>query len=41
MLDLFDFLFLIVELISLVFQIKEHKNNSHTTDVVVIIITKE
>lgn len=40
-LDLFDFLFLTIELISLVFQIKVHKNNSHTTDVVVIIIKKE
>lgn len=41
MLDLFDFLFLTIELISLVFQIKDHKNNSHTTNVVVIIIKKE
>ena len=40
MLDLFDFLFLPIELISLVFQIKDHKNNSHNTNVVVIIITK-
>lgn len=38
MLDLFDFLFLLIELISLIIQIKEFKDNNRTRDVVVIII---
>ena len=38
MLDLFDFLFLLIEFISLIIQIKEFKDNNRTPNVVVIII---
>ena len=38
MLDWFDFLFLLIEFISLVIQIKELKDNNRTANVVVIII---
>lgn len=38
MLDLVDFLFLLIEIISLIIQIKEFKDNNHTANVVVIII---
>lgn len=39
MLDLiFDILILSIEFISLIFQIKEYKNNNRTADVVVVII---
>ena len=40
MLDLFDYLFLTIELISLALQILEHENNSRATNTVVIIIIK-
>ena len=38
MLDLFDFLFLLIEFISLVIQIKEYKNSNRTEPTVVVII---
>lgn len=38
MLDLFDFLFLLIEFISLVIQIKEFKNSNRTGTTVVIIV---
>jgi len=38
MLGWFDFLFLLIEFISLVIQIKELKDNNRTANVVVIII---
>lgn len=38
MLDLFDYLFLTIELISLALQILEHKNNSRAENTVVIMI---
>lgn len=37
MLDLFDYLFFTIELISLVLQILEYKNNSRASHTVVII----
>ena len=40
MLDLFDFLFLLIEFISLVIQIKEFKNSNRTEPTVVVIIIK-
>lgn len=40
MLDLFDYLFLTIELISLALQVLEYKNNSRATNTVVIIIIK-
>ena len=36
MFDLFDLLFLAIELISLAIQISEYKKDNHTSDVVVI-----
>jgi hypothetical protein len=40
MLDLFDYLFLAIEFISLVLQILEYKNNSRANITVVILIVK-
>lgn len=40
MLDLFDYLFLTIEFISLVLQILEYKNNSRANITVVILIVK-
>lgn len=38
MLDLFDILFLLIEFISLVIQIKEYKNSNRTETTVVVIV---
>lgn len=38
MLDLFDILFLLIEIISLIIQIKEYRSNNRTANVVVIVI---